>query len=290
MPHVTKFDTRQYMLDNAFEVYFYQTTDLKRVASHRHNFYEIYLFESGDVTYVVGGKSYDLMPGDMLLLPPQEPHGPIFNSWDVTYSRLVLWISELFIQNAKESCNCNFALPFDLASEHGMHLMRLDAPVRNELRTMVYEMAMREDDTYARAQNNVTLLSFLIRLNRLYADYSIRAAGKDPFSSHLIQVVDYIVNNFNRQITLEEIADNCFLSKYHLAHEFKRTMGVTVHKYINMRRMYRARQMLLSGTKPGLTARRCGFSDYSSFFRAFKSEYGVSPKELIPDNPKATLV
>ncbi|MDR1558989.1 MAG: AraC family ligand binding domain-containing protein [Clostridiales bacterium] len=122
MPHASKFNTRQYMLDNAFEAFYYEDSDLASVMSHQHDFYEIYLFEGGDVTYAVGAEKYDLLPGDILLLPPQEPHHPIFNSWNVRYSRLVLWISELFIQNAKESCNCNFALPFDMINEHGVHL------------------------------------------------------------------------------------------------------------------------------------------------------------------------
>lgn len=280
MPHTTTFDPRQFMMDNAFEAFYYQTTNLKRVGSHQHGFYEIYLFESGNVTYVVGNKKYDLLPGDMLLLPPQEPHYPIFNLPDVTYSRLVLWISDLFIQNAKESCNCNFALPFDLASEHGIHLMRLEPAISNELFRIVYEMATREEETYARAQNNVALLSFFIRLNRLYADYTMQQKQKDPFSTHLIQIVDYIVNNFDQPITLEAVAEHCFLSKGYLSHGFKRTMGVTVRRYITMRRLFRARQMLLAGGKPNEVARRCGFEEYSTFFRSFKKEYGIAPKEM----------
>lgn len=279
MPHPNKFDTRQYMRDNAFEAFYYEDANLKNVSPHQHDFYEIYLFEGGDVTYVVGEKAYDLIPGDILLLPPKEPHHPIFNSWNVRYSRLILWITELFIQNAKESCNCNFALPFDMISEHGVHLMRIDPTARNELSQIVYRMAAREPETYARAENNISLLDFLVRLNRLYANYQIPANEKDPFAPHLVRIIDFIVNNFERPITLEEIAGQCYLSKYHLAHAFKRTMGITVYQYITMRRLYRARQMLLAGVTPGNVAKRCGFTDYSAFYRVFKKEYGISPKE-----------
>ena len=278
MPHANEFDTRQYMLDNAFEAFYYEDANLEQVPSHQHNFYEIYLFEGGDVTYEVRDKLYNLLPGDILLFPPQEPHHPIFNSWRVTYSRLVLWISERFIQNAKESCNCNFALPFDLISEHGVHLMRLDPVVRNELSKIVFDMVSREEETYARAQNNISLLCFLVKLNRIYAKYNMPTDKKDPFAPHLIRIVDYVANNFERPITLEDISGHCFISKYHLAHEFKRTMGMTIYQYVTMRRMYRVKQMLLSGIKPGEAAKQCGFSDYTTFFRAFKKEYGCSPK------------
>lgn len=275
-----EFHARRRGLNNAFEAFYHVHDKLKPVTAHTHSFYEIYFFESGDVKYEIGDKQYDLLPGDILLLPPQEPHHPIFNSWNATYARLVLWISEQFIQNAKENCNCNFALPFDMASEYGLHLMRLEPDKRNELSHIVYDMATRTDETYARAQNNIALLDLLIKLNRIYSTYRLPADSTDPFAGHLIRVIDYIVHNFEHPITLDDIAGECYLSKYHLAHEFKRTMGMTVYQYITMRRIYRARQMLLSGISPGEVAKRCGFLNYSAFFRAFKKEYGKSPKEF----------
>jgi AraC-like DNA-binding protein len=158
--------------------------------------------------------------------------------------------------------------------------MRLEPSIRNELSQIVFQMTAREEETYSRARNNISLLSFLVKLNRLYANYKMPANEKDPFSPHLIRVIDYVVNNFEKPITLDEIAAQCYLSKYHLAHEFKRTMGMTVYQYVTTRRVCRARQMLLTGVKPGKAAKLCGFSDYSAFYRAFMKEYGRSPRAV----------
>lgn len=279
MPHGSKFNTRQYMLDNAFEAFYYTSTDLKRVAPHFHDYYEVYLFESGDVTYVVEDKKYDLFPGDILLIAPQVSHHPVFNSLDTIYSRLVLWISPDFMESANESCRCNFTLPFDIISEHGRHLLRLQPQVRDGLFETVYKMATIKEHTFARAKNNIALLDFLVMLNTQYTNYNYRQERVDP-PSKMIHIVDYINNNLAGDLSLDRIADHFYMSKYHLSHEFKRVMGTSVYRYINRRRIFRSRHLIQSGTAPGAASRLCGFSDYSAFFRSFKAEYGVSPQEF----------
>ncbi len=278
MPHGQEFDPRQYMLDNAFEAFYYINDDLQRVNSHYHNYYEMYLFESGDVTYVAGENHYDLLPGDILLIPPQEPHYPIFNDRTKTYSRLVLWFSDLFIQNIREICHYNFAHSFDAINERGSHLLRLAPAPRNELFDIVRGMAAREAGPYARAENHIALLSLLICLSEQYSRYARKANSQEAFAKHLVRAVDFIVNHYDRPITLEDVAGCCYLSKYHLAREFKRVMGLTVNQYIRLRRLHRARQLLRGGARPGAAAKASGFSDYSSFYRAYTAEFGLAPK------------
>lgn len=281
MPHGSAFNTRQYMLDNAFEAFYYTSTDLRQVASHVHDYYEVYFFESGDVTYVVNNKAYPLLPGDILLIAPQEPHHPVFNNPDSVYSRLVLWVSPAFMENVGNSCRCNFTMPFDIISEHQMHLLRLKGDARKELFEIVYKMATADaGGTYARAENNIALLDFLIRLNTLYAHYNYRQEPAQP-QAKMVQVVDYINNNLDKPLSLDAIADHFYMSKYHLSHEFKRVMDIPVYRYINRRRVFRSRQLLQSGLSPGQAGRMCGFADYSAFFRAFKSEYGISPRAFL---------
>lgn len=278
MPHGSAFNTRQYMLDNAFEAFYYTSTDLTQVVSHAHDYYEIFLFESGDVTYVVGEKEYALLPGDILLIAPQAPHHPVFNNPDSVYSRLVLWISPAFMESANASCRCNFTMPFDIISEHQMHLLRLKGEVRDQLFEIVYKMATLGPSTYARARNNIALLDFLVRLNTQYAHYNYQEEAAPP--GKMVQIVDYINNNLTQPLTLDAVADHFYISKYHLSHEFKRVMGTSVYRYINRRRVFRSHHLIQSGHTPGEVSRLCGFADYSAFYRAFRAEYGVSPRAL----------
>jgi AraC-like DNA-binding protein len=96
--------------------------------------------------------------------------------------------------------------------------------------------------------------------------------------------MQHIAENLSTELSLADIADKLFVSKYYLSHAFSREVGVSVYRYIMLRRLLLARQMLLDGEAAGQVCRSCGFADYTSFYRAFKSEYGISPREFTAGN------
>ena len=103
--------------------------------------------------------------------------------------------------------------------------------------------------------------------------------------SELVEnVLTYISEHIHEALTLESIAQQFYISKYHLSHAFSREVGVSVYRYIMMRRLLMARQLLAAGEPAGQVCRNCGFSDYTSFYRAFKSEYGITPRDFVSGN------
>ena len=71
-----------------------------------------------------------------------------------------------------------------------------------------------------------------------------------------------------------------FVNKYHLSHEFNRLVGTSIYHYIIQKRLVVSKQMLSDGLPPMVIYRHCGFRDYSNFYRAFKTEYDISPKDF----------
>ena len=67
------------------------------------------------------------------------------------------------------------------------------------------------------------------------------------------------------------------MSKYYFLRRFKELTGLTVHSYLNNKRLIRACEELKKGIPVGEVWGVCGFMDYSSFLRNFRKEYGMSP-------------
>jgi AraC-like DNA-binding protein len=118
----------------------------------------------------------------------------------------------------------------------------------------------------------------MVQLNRMASRTETKQEETETLSPLVQKVLHYITEHIQEDLSLEGIASYMFISKYHLSHAFSREVGVSVYRYIMLRRLMMARQLLLSGEPAGQVCRSCGFADYTSFYRAFKSEYGVSPR------------
>lgn len=93
--------------------------------------------------------------------------------------------------------------------------------------------------------------------------------------------VEYIKDNIELNLSLDELAKNSNLSKYHFLRVFKKGIGVTPHHYIITQKVSKAKDLIINGEGLLNSALNVGFSDQSHFIRNFKKIYGYSPKKLL---------
>jgi len=274
------FDPRQEMISADYELQYKQDSYLKDVALHHHDFYELYYLVSGDVTYTIESKLYHVCPGDMLLISPNELHQVHIRPEMAIYERYVLWISPRLLERLS-SRDTDLLCRLRPECEGYRNQLRLlpEAQVQiHRLMQTLYEES--QSNAYGSDLSQISLLTqLLICINRLAMDTG--TAQKELYSSSktVSQVVAYINNHYSEDISLDRLAERFFVSKYHLSHEFHRLIGTGVHRYILKKRLLIARHLLLQGKRPGEVWQCCGFGDYSGFFRSFKAEYGITPKE-----------
>ena len=280
-----RFDPRQVMQSETFEVFHYREPKPNTVEVHHHDFYEVYYLLSGEVEYWVDGRIIRMQKGDLLLINPMELHRPVVEAGGQVYERIVLWINKEFLETL-HSDRMDLSRCFDTSHPHHTHLIRPPVSERSVLTArmgeMVREFYSRELGGYLSAYG--LFVQFMVQLNRMAQRENLQQEETQHLSGLVENVLAYIGDNLGQPMTLESIAAQFYVSKYYLSHAFSREVGVSVYRYIMLRRLLMARQLLTAGESAGQVCRNCGFSDYTSFYRAFKSEYGISPREFVADN------
>ena len=268
-----RFDPRQEMHVDTFEVFHYKEPRPEGVEVHHHGFYEVYYLLSGQVEYWVEGRIIQLKPGDLLLINPLELHRPIVGPENTVYERIVMWINTAYLEN--------LAADGALVRCFDPKLPNLICPAVSERPGLNIKMSDLVREYYSGEFGSDTcalglFLQLMVQLNRMALQTG--SLQQERQLSPLVQkALQYIAGHIAEDLSLDSISGACFISKYHLSHAFSREVGISVYRYIMIKRLLMARQLLAVGEPAGQVCSSCGFSDYTSFYRAFKAEYGISP-------------
>lgn len=278
---VQHFDPRQVMNTESFEIFHYKGLLPVDVDVHHHDFYEVYLFLKGSAEYWIEGRRVSMVPGDLILINPTELHRSIVHPESTDYERIVLWINKEYLSSLSTP-ETDLSVCFDASRPFHMNRIRPTgaalSPIASTLASLVDEYFSSEWGKKTRLE--AIFIQFMVELNRHYLSLSQRGA-KDNEDSFVQSVLKYISENYMEELSLDSIADLFFVSKYHLSHAFRREVGVSLYRYVMLKRLLAAKEMLLSGMSAGEAAYASGFGDYAGFWRAFKAEYGISPKEFV---------
>lgn len=254
--------------------------DKVKMDFHLHDVFEIYLFLSGGVRYFIEKNSYDLVPGDILLMRPGEIHKATFTS-NERYERIVVNFPENVLKmlstDGNELSRCYLNRP------HGeKNRLNSTDDEKNELIALFEKLVMA--DTYKKMWNVQLKLSvfleIMVRINRFFSDET-RTTSSPLHHRNLFPILEYIDQNLDKDLSLKSLQDRFFVSGSYLCQIFKQITGSTLHEYIIYKRISRAKQYLINGESSYNAAIKSGFSDYSNFYRAFKKVTGYSPREYV---------
>lgn len=266
-------------LNGDFE--FFHIVDKKRMEFefHYHDFDKIIVFISGKVTYLIEGKSYKLRPWDFLFVNSNDVHRAIVSP-DEPYERIIIWVNQRFLELHND--DSNLLTCFELSSKHKINLLRSNP---EEIRSIKNVLFLLEDAIKDRSFGNIVLknslfLQLMVYFNRLYLGTEINAAEKDiEYDDRIVCILDYINKNLNEDLSIENVALKFYMNKFYLMHKFKAQTGYTLHSYIQQKRLILAASLIKKGRQITEVYLECGFGDYSSFVRAFKKEFNLSPKK-----------
>ena len=275
----TAFSTRQYMYSRDFEVYYYSDQPIEPVSPHTHDYYEFYFFLEGNVDIHVENKVYHIKPGDFLLIPPSVTHYPVFLDHTTPYRRFILWISTDYCSRLMEASLDYGYLLQHVTTTHNYSFSN-DVITFNRIQSQIFELIEEvKGSRFGRdAQIYLQVNTLLLYLNRLIYERS-HMAGSGNQKELYTAICDFINQHLEEDLSLERLEKEFFVSKYYISHTFKDNIGLSLHQYISKKRLQACKSAISGGASISSTYELYGFGDYSSFFRAFKKEYGLSPKE-----------
>lgn len=244
---------------------------------HSHSFYEILCCRSsGGVEYLVGAERYRLQKGDIVLISPGVSHRPILpEQMSEPYVRDVLRISTELVNDMAEAGGEKTTV-----AEIGTRLLRTGG-TQWEYLCHMFRRSVQEAEQklpgweFAVLGNTVQLL---IHLYRAILDKNAMSPKAEK-PELLDQVMVYVESRLAQKITLSDVARHFFVSESTISQTFRNKMGVSFYRCVIQRRLIAAKLLIAEGMLMEFVGQQVGFSDYSTFYRAFKQEYGLSPRQ-----------
>jgi AraC family transcriptional regulator len=211
-----------------------------------------------------------------------QPHNTIAWQWrEKDLGNSSLQSVNIFIDNGIVQRIATQVLDIDSAKVDMPSLLGVYDPVMHQLALELLNEAQHATP-YGKLFGETAGQLMAIQLLRKHCtiSYKVREYKGGLPQKTLNKVLDYIIANLNRNISLESLSILAGLSSYHFARQFKQSTGLAPHQYIVQCRVEKAKE-LLKHTNLSITqiALEIGYGSQSHFTSLFKRLTGVTPKE-----------
>ncbi|OCT14796.1 AraC family transcriptional regulator [Paenibacillus pectinilyticus] len=267
------------MKNNESSLHPSQIQDLFRL--HRHDVTEILVFLEGEVEFFCEGQSYSLKRGDVVIIPPYAVHQAVVKNFD-TYKRIIVSVSEHLMDDFMSSSPSMKEHVINQKTQ-GSYVLHLHAKIFQHITSSLQEMNQRLTNGENNHSFSINYLLFQVLQDIFDPASSIpNLSNKNEQDPRFIAILEYIESHLTESdLSLDNVSDYFHLNKYYFSHYFTKNMNLPFYRYVSLKRLSYAvtmiRQNQISIEHISL---KCGFPDYSSFYRLFKKEYNLSPKKL----------
>jgi len=256
---------------------------------HTHTYYETLLLLEGSLVVQIGDtETVILTAGDVIFIPPNVIHDTYLKPNETTVMRsIVVKFSPMFLYPMETTQSDIDSLLMSPIYQKGYYLFRrgeaaaesIDRIMRKILKEqnkkeLGYELALRG-----------LLTTLYIKLVRSCTVQTETVSETDreidaTCAQKLHQVLTYISENYQYNISMQELADMCGMNYYHFSRFFKKITNRNFNEYLLEMRLNRAQKKLLQSDKSvSEIAMECGFEYVSYFIQKFKNKNGITPRE-----------
>ena len=243
-------------------------------------YYEILLISRGGCQFKLDGSLLYCNTESAVFLKPNQKIEMQYRNSKYPLEIITLQILPDYLKElSDETCNLEDAFSFLPRSKSIIRLdIRATTLIKNVGQTIMN--LSEEGKTFGKALYEKNMLSILLILfirSCISSDHVVLSRRK----KHLVMddIFLYIREHLTEDLSLETMEKKFFVSRYHICREFKKLTGQTIHSYIVKSRLSLCKRHIESGKPIKEVYELGGFGGYNHFFRAFKKEYGMTPKE-----------
>ncbi len=237
-------------------------------------------FIRGEGEIKIEGKQYKIEDGDLILLKPSELYHCVVK--DGTYhERLVLYFNRNLLINFGNSGN-NFFDPFYKRMDGFENKISKAIIEKQKIDVNVLELLelIKKTNEADKIVSVCKVIEILAKLRTVISE-NLSEGGLEIKESHLINnLIAYINQNFNRDISLDEISKEFYIDKFYISRLFKEQVGVTIWNYVIFRRLTAFNDLICADTSIEDAYLRVGFQNYSNFFRLYKKHMNMTPSQF----------
>jgi len=247
-------------------------------ALHFHNEYEIYYLYEGNRQYVIDNKYYDLSKGSLAFINKQEAHKTLSTPVP-THERILIEFHEAHFSEFLFSV---FGLSLADFFNANCGVIHLDEVGQNHIENLFWQMQQEFQTAEFAYERSIMLRisEIILYIHRLNSNHRVRlVTSPQSDKKRLIEEIrSYIASPEGRFSDLTEISAKFYLNKSYLSRIYKEITGLTVHEYINIRRIKYSQNLLINSTKSvEEIAIESGFQSLTYFERVFRKHTDTSP-------------
>ena len=255
-------------LESGINMRFMKSSDgFVKFKSHWHDYMELIFVVEGSLNVVLDNRKSTAKANQLIIIPPKMLHeGTVGNDGVKVYS-IFLDINAL--------TNKTFASDFFFSPLLNGKIDFVNITEQPEIIDCVYELIQANNDA-----NTIFTQGKIYELIGLLFEYS-DLNNRQTVSIKIKRILEHIQEHYLEDITSKTICTKFGYTESHLCRLFKKNIGITISKYIQMLRIERAKELLQeSDLEISKIAEICGFMDFSYFCRCFKTFVTSTPSQF----------